>query len=74
MKSCVSHLHFVDNSGMEENASKLAKIQLVDIVQEQCLTVSPKESHSVDKHIIPTNTKFSGIRQYNPKKSGLYSY
>jgi hypothetical protein len=37
---------------MEENASKLAKIHLVDIVQEQCLTVSPKESHSVDKQII----------------------
>ncbi|CAB3993351.1 Hypothetical predicted protein [Paramuricea clavata] len=54
---------------MEENASKLAKVQpVIDIVREQCLKVSPEESHSVDKQIIPATTKFSGIWQYNPKK------
>jgi hypothetical protein len=65
----LSHLHFVDNNDMEENASKLAKIQpVIDIVREQCLKVSPEESHSIDEQIIPAKTKFSGIRQYNPKK------
>jgi hypothetical protein len=64
-----SHLHFVDNSGMEGNSSKLAETQpVIDIVREQCLKVSPEESHSVDEQIIPAKTKFSGIRQCNPKK------
>ena len=64
-----SNLHFVDNSVMEENVSKLSKIQpVIDIVREQCLKVIPEESHSVDEQIIPAKTKYSGIRQYNPKK------
>jgi hypothetical protein len=54
---------------MEGNASKLAKIQpVVDIFREQCLKIKPEESHSVDEQIIPAKTKYSGIRQYNPKK------
>ncbi len=64
-----ANLHFVDNSIMEENASKLAKIQpVIDIFREQCVKVNPEECHSVDEQIIPAKTKFSGIRQYNPKK------
>ena len=64
-----SNLHFVDNSVMEENVSKLSKIQpVIDIVREQCLKVIPEESHSVDEQIIPAKTKYSGIHQYNPKK------
>ena len=64
-----SNLHFVDNHTMQENASKLAKIQpVIDIFRDQCLMVNPEESHSVDEQIIPAKTKFSGIRQYNPKK------
>ena len=64
-----SNLHFVDNSVMDGNASKLAKIQpVIDIFREQCLKIKPEESHSVDEQIIPAKTKYSGIRQYNPKK------
>ena len=45
-----SNLHFVDNSVMEENVSKLSKIPpVIDIVREQCLMVIPEESHSVDE-------------------------
>ena len=29
---------------------------------------NPEECHFVDEQIIPSKTKFSGIRQYNPKK------
>lgn len=64
-----SNLHFVDNSVLEQNASKLSKIQpVIDIVREQCLKVIPEERHSIDEQIIPAKTKYSGIRQYNPKK------
>ena len=64
-----SNLHFVDNSVLEQNASKLSKIQpVIDIVREQCLKVIPEESHCIDEQIIPAKTKYSGIRQYNPKK------
>ena len=47
---------------------KLAKIRpIVDIVRNQCTEVEPEEYHSVDEQIIPSKTKFSRIRQYNPK-------
>ena len=53
----------------KKNVSKLSKIQpVIDIVREQCLKVIPEESHSVDEQIVPAKTKYSGIRQYNPKK------
>jgi hypothetical protein len=60
---------------LEENAPKLAKVQpIFDIVREQCLKVSPEESHSIDEQIIPAKTKFSGIRQYNPKKPTKFGF
>ena len=30
--------------------------------------MEPEEYHSVDEQIIPSKTKYSSIRQYNPKK------
>ncbi|CAB4043729.1 Hypothetical predicted protein, partial [Paramuricea clavata] len=64
-----SNLHFVDNSLIGGNSSKLAKIQpVIDIFREQCVKIKPEESHFVDEQIIPAKTKYSGIRQYNPKK------
>ena len=38
------------------------------VVRKQCLKVIPEESHSVDEQIIPAKTRYSNIRQYNPKK------
>lgn len=70
-----SNLHFVDNNRLEENAPKLAKIQpIIDIVREQCLKVSPEESHSIDEQIIPAKTKFSGIRQFNHKRPTKFGF
>lgn len=54
---------------LEENTSKLAKIQpVIDIFCEQCVKIKPEESPSVDEQIIPAKTKYSGIHQYNPQK------
>ena len=63
-------LHFVDNSTFDQQTSgKLYKIQpILESVRQQCLKVPPEESHSVDEQIIPAKTRYSGIRQYNPKK------
>ena len=70
-----SNLHFVDNNRLEENVPKLAKIQpVIDIVREQCLKVSPEESHSIDEQIIPAKTKSSGICQFNPKKPTKFGF
>ena len=38
------------------------------MVRKNCLKVEPEEVMSVDEQIIPSKTKRSGIRQYNPKK------
>ena len=63
-------LHFVDNATFDQQTSgKLFKIlPILESVRQQCLKISPEERHSVDEQIIPAKTKYSGIRQYNPKK------
>ena len=65
-----SSLHFVDNNPHQPGvSSKLFSIQpVIDHVREQFRKVSPEECHSVDEQIIPAKTRYSGIRQYNPKK------
>ena len=46
---------------------KLAEFRpIVDTVRNQCIEVELEEYHSVDEQIIPSKTKFSRIRQYNP--------
>ena len=63
-------LHFVDNSTFKEGSSdKLFKIKpIVEGLRDQCVLVKPEELHSIDEQIIPSKTKFTKIRQYNPKK------
>ena len=53
------YLHFVDNATYdEERSGKLFKIQpIIEGVRQQCLTISPEETHSVDEQIIPAKTK-----------------
>ena len=43
-------------------------------VRKQCLEVIPEESHCVDEQIIPAKTKYSKIRQYNPKKPTKWGF
>ena len=70
----LENLHFVNNDEIDKN-DKLAKIRpIVDIVRNQCIEVEPEEYHSVDEQIIPSKTKSSSIRQYNPKKSKKWGF
>ncbi len=64
------YLHFVDNFTYDnEVQDKLFKIRpVVDSLRNQCILVKPEEVHAVNEQIIPSKTKFSKIRQYNPKK------
>ena len=63
-------LYVVDNATYNrENDDKLFKIRpLIEAVRNECIEVEPEEYHSVDEQIIPSKTKRSKIRQYNPKK------
>ena len=71
-KSLSKYLHVRDNSEKdhEENKNdKLFKISpVLDHVQKNCLQIEPEQDNSIDEQIIPAKTKYSGIRQYNPKK------
>lgn len=56
-----------DESGNKDN--KLYKIQpVLEHVRNNCIKIEPEREHSIDEQIIPAKTKYSGIRQYNPKK------
>ena len=69
-------IHFVDNASLDKSTKdKLFKIRpVVELVRQQCLKIIPEECHSVDEQIIPTKTKYSGIRQYNPKKPKKWGF
>lgn len=70
----VEHLHFVNNFYVDKS-DKLAKIRpLIIAVRNQCIKVEPEAHHSVDEQIIPSKTKFSSIRQYNPKKPKKWGF
>ena len=40
----------------------------METVKNQCLNLNVKRDHAVDEPIIPSKTKYTKIRQYNPKK------
>ena len=60
-------IHFVDNSSVYDETNKLLKIQpIIDAVRQRCIEIEPEEYHSIDEQIVPSKTKFTKIRQYNP--------
>ena len=60
---------------MRYPADKLFKIRaVIESVRQQCLQIPPEEIHSIDEQIISTKTKYSGIRQYNPKKPKKWGF
>lgn len=71
-------LHVNDNSKKDEPMNKdnrLYKIQpVLDTVRQNCLLVEPEINHSIDEQIIPAKTRYSGIRQYNPKKPTKWGF
>lgn len=70
------YLHFSDNHSFNANKQdKLYKIKpVLESVRGQCLKIPPEQIHSVDEQIIPAKTKYSGIRQYNPKKPHKWGF
>ena len=65
------YFHFVDNTTYDEQAhDKLFKIRpVIHAMRNECIKTEPEEYHSVDEQIIPSKTKHSKVRQYNPKKT-----
>ena len=62
------YLHLVNNDTINVQ-DKLAKIlRLISMVQDEFVKIEPKEYNSVEEQVIPLKTKYSSIRQYNPKK------
>ena len=41
---------------------------MIEAIRNECVKVTPGEYHSVDNQIISSKTKYTKIRQYNPKK------
>ena len=77
-KSLRKYLHVRNNSekDLEENKNdKLFKISpVLDRVRKNCLQTEPEQNNSIDEQIIPAKRKYSGIRQYNPKKPKKWDF
>ena len=70
----MGNLHFVNNLKID-GKDKLAKIRpVINVVRDRCVKIEPEEYHSVDEQIIPSKTKYSLIRQYNPKKPTKWGF
>ena len=69
-------LHVVDNTTYDaEKDDKLFKIRpLIEAVRNGCIKVDPEEYQSLDEQIIPSKTRRSKIRQYNPKKPKKWGF
>ncbi|XP_065658818.1 piggyBac transposable element-derived protein 2-like [Hydra vulgaris] len=69
------YMHFVDNNAFTNINDKLFKIQLViNSLRIQCLKIEPEESHLIDEQDIPSKTRYTKIRQYNPKKPQKWAF
>ena len=67
-------LHFRDNDDVDSN-DKLTKVRpIIEAVTQQCHKLKPEEYNAIDEQIIPSKTKFSKIRQYNPKKPNKWGF
>lgn len=61
------YFHFVFESDHDVN-DKLFKVRsMLDAVPNDCIKIEPKEYHSIDKQIIPSQAQFTRICQYNQK-------
>ena len=65
-------IHAADNlqkDDLENKNNRLYKIApVITHIRENCINLEPECDNSADVQIIPTKTKYSRIRQYNPKK------
>ena len=73
-----SYLHVADNT-MKDNPgnteNKLYKVApVIDHVKQNCNKIEPEQYQSMDEQIVPAKTRFSGIRQYSPKKPTKWGF
>ena len=53
----------------ENKGNRLYKVQpILEALRANCQNIEQEEYQSIDEQIVPAKTKYSGIRQYNPKK------
>ena len=71
-------LHANDNCLKDTNenrGNKLYKVEpVLDALRKNCQRIEQEECMSIDEQIVPAKTKFSGIRQYNPKKPHKWGF
>ena len=69
-----SKLHFVDNSSRAENCPGFKLMSLVKHFNKVCGQLPKEEMFSIDEQILPTKTKKSRLRQYNPRKPKKWGF
>ena len=71
-------LHVNDNSkkdNPENRYNKLYKIEpILKSLRENCQKLEQEEFQAIDEQIVPAKTKFSGMRQYNPRKPHKWGF
>ena len=65
-------LHANDNShssNPDNKGNRLYKVEpILFTLQKNCQNLEQEECQAIDEQMVPAKTKFSGFRQYNPKK------
>ena len=64
------YIHFVDQDTEHDANDK----PILEAVRKGCVKVEPEEFHSVDEQIIPSKTRYTKVRQYNPKKPRKWGF
>ena len=71
-------LHANDNSLIdtpENKGNRLYKAEPILVaLRKNCQKIEQEEYQSIDEQIVPAKTKYSGIRQYNPKKPHKWGF
>ena len=72
------YLHVADNT-MKDNPGNTGKklyrvAPVIDHVKQNCNKIEPGQYQSIDEQIVPAKTRFSRIRQYNPKKPTKWDF
>ena len=71
-------LHGNDNTFKNDPVNKdniLYKVSpILDKLRENCQKIEQEEHQSIDEQIVPTKTKYSGMRQYNPRKPHKWGF
>ena len=69
------YIDFVDQETEYDANDKLFKIKpILEAARKECVKVEPEEFHSVDEQIIPSRTRYTKVRQYNPKKPRKWGF